>query len=350
MYRLISIFTVCTAMLMGIGLGIGLTHSGVADAKVPPTRAADPEGVFRTFVSALNNGDAAAAAALLDDDVTLFEPNGDGSFGLVGKVAFEAALSELTTSGFYANIRSARVHGDTVVGVVATEDESTVEAGIDRYLEQFTVRVVDGRIASFDFLYDTDDPQTRTYIEWNRASGEGDDEGLPPGTVEVTLGPGAHGSQPGTALVAEIGEGVSFVAVQVQPGHAGARQPADLVAGSCDAPGEVVYPLAAVVDGGSFTIISASVDELLAQGLSVQVHQTGQTERVNACGAVLAAAAAPAPPAPAPAPARTDIKPPSTGTGPAVGDGLPSLPLAAVLATGVLAVMAGLGVRRSQRY
>lgn len=351
MYRLISVFAVCTAMLMGIVLGIGLTSSPVVNAKVPPTSAADPEGVFRAFASALNNDDSAAAAALLDDDVTFFEPNGDGSFGIVGKAAFvSAALPDLAASGFKTTVRHAQVHGDTVTGRISPEDEFTHAAGVNRYLELFTVRVVDGRIASIDLLYDTGDTQTNTYLEYSRSQSDEEDDGPPSGSfVELPLGPGAHGSQPGTVFVAEAGEGVSFVGVQVQPGHAGTQQPADLVSGSCGAPGEIVYPLAAVVDGGSFTIISASVDELLAQGLSVQVHQAGRTDRVNACGAVLAAAAAPAPPVPAPAPARTDIKPPSTGTGPAPGGGLPSSLLAAVVAAGVLAVLGGLGVRRSQR-
>ena len=131
----------------------------------------------------------------------------------------------------------------------------------------------------------------------------------------MTLGPGADGNQPGKAFIFEpdwLGEGVSLVVVEVQAGAPGAQQSADLVSGSCAAPGETVYPLAAVVNGASFTILSATADEIVAQGLSVQVHQAGQTDRVNACGAVLA----PAPPAPAPAPPHIDIKAPSTGTGP----------------------------------
>ena len=75
MYRLFSVLTMCAAILIG-GLGTGLTNARIADAK------ADPEGVFRGLISALNNGDKAAAAALLDDNITFFEPNGDGSFGI----------------------------------------------------------------------------------------------------------------------------------------------------------------------------------------------------------------------------------------------------------------------------
>lgn len=345
MYRLITVFTICATMLMGIGLGVGLTHSRAADAKEPTAVASDPDAVFRAFVSALNNGDQAGAAALLDDDVTFFEPNGDGSFGIVGKAAFESVLSDITSSGFEGTIKSAQVHGDTVTGVVATTDDSIKAAGVDRYLEQFTVRVVDGKIASFDFLYDLSDAQTRKFIEHARASNE--DEGPPPGALEVPLGAGASGSQPGSATVFEAtafggAAGVTFIGVRVQPGPLGAQQAAELVSGSCDAPGETVYPLAAVIDGGSFTIISASVDELLMQGLSLQVHQANQTDRVNACGA-LAAPQAPAPPAPAP-----PIKPPATGTGPTPGGVLPESLLVTIVATGVLAIAAGVGVRRRQ--
>jgi ketosteroid isomerase-like protein len=344
MYRLISVLTMCTAILIGGGLGIGLTHARIADAKE------DPEGVFRGFVAALNNGDVANASALLDDDVTLFEPNGDGSFGIVGKKAFVGSvLPDITTSGFKATVRHAVVHGDTVSGTIATSDDTTKAAGVSRYLETFAVRVVDGKIASFDFLYDTSDSATNTYIAYSRS--QSNNEEPLPDTIEVPLGPGAEGSQPGTAFLAAAswaGEGVSLIGVQVQPGHAGAQQPADLISGSCAAPGKTVHRLAAVVDGGSFTIVSASVDEILAQGLSIQVHQAGQTDRVNACGAVLAAAVAPVPPAPAPS--HIDIKPPATGTGPAPGSGLPSWLLAALVTSGVLAVMGGLGVRRNQPH
>ena len=154
MYRLISVLTMCMAILIGGGLGIGLTHPGAADAKE------DPEGIFRGFAAALNNGDVAAAIALLDDDVTLFEPNGNDSFGIVGKAAFASILPGLPESGFHVTVRSARVHGDTVTGLIATQDEDTAAAGVDRYLETFTARVVEGKIVSIDFLYDTSDDQT----------------------------------------------------------------------------------------------------------------------------------------------------------------------------------------------
>jgi hypothetical protein len=109
---------------------------------------------------------------------------------------------------------------------------------------------------------------------------------------------------------------------------------------------EAVYRLAAVVDGGSFTVINASTDELFAQGLSIQVHQVSQTDRVNTCGA-FAAPVAPAPPAPAPA--RTDIKPPATGTGPVAADGPSAWLLAALVAAGAFAIVAGVGVRRGEQ-
>lgn len=349
MVRLISVLAVCAAILMGTGLGVELTHSRAADAKEPAAIKNDPEGAVRAFVSALNSGDLAAAGALLDDDVTFFEPNGVDSFGAVGKVAFESILSVLPETGFHATIQTARVHGDTVSGVVATADDDSKAAGVKRYLELFTISVVNGKLVSFDFLFDTNDAQTSTYLAHGRSQPEedGGDEGPPPGQIDVTLGPGAGGSQPGTAFLTDAwGLGgvsdVTVVGVQIQPGPAGAQQTAELVSGSCAAPGETVYRLAAVVDGASFTIISASADELLAQGLSLQVHQVNQTDRVNACGAVLAAAVAPPP-----APPATTIKPPATGMGLAADGGLSLWLLAAVAAIGVFAVATGARLRRA---
>ncbi len=337
MQRFISVLTICAAILMSIGFGAGLTHTRTADAKE------DPEAIFRDLVNALNRGDVDAAGALLADDVTLFEPNGKESFGVVGKGLLLEGLAETIAAGFATTIQSAHVRGDTVTGMIATTDDIATAAGVDRYVEHYTARVVEGKIVSLDFLFKTDDPQTRQYLDYEIAS-DGDD-GPPPGSIDVPLGAGANGNQPGTAVV--FGEGgVTYVALQVEPGPAGAIQSADLVSGSCDAPGEVAYRLAAVVDGGSFTVIGASSDELLAQGLSVQVHQVSQPDRVNTCGAF----AAPAPaPAPAPAsPAPTGIKPPSTGMGPSPDAGVsPSWMIALALMGGVT-LLAGVRVGRAR--
>jgi hypothetical protein len=107
------------------------------------------------------------------------------------------------------------------------------------------------------------------------------------------------------------------------------------------------------VDGQSFTMISATLEQIVAQAKSIDVHQVVQPSLINACGAVSAAAAAPTP-VPSvpstPAPARTVsgvVSAPSTGTGPSGTGGTSPLIWVAVAAglVGMLCVSGGRRVR-----
>lgn len=88
----------------------------------------------------------------------------------------------------------------------------------------------------------------------------------------------------GSVTLAEVGSERTLVTVQVDPaGHP--DMPAHIHPGTCD---ELVpqprYPLANVVDGRSTTEVPASLDELLAGDVALNLHQSNQEMEIyTAC-------------------------------------------------------------------
>src|SRR3970282_119742 len=102
--------------------------------------------------------------------------------------------------------------------------------------------------------------------------GEEGEETPPSGFVTISLAAQPGGSQPGEGFLSEAAPGVSFAGIEITAGLNNVPQPAHLHTGNCAQPGPIVYPLASVYNGGSFTILSAGSDEITAQNLILNVH------------------------------------------------------------------------------
>lgn len=239
-----------------------------------------------------------------------------------------------------------------MTGVALVSDDNTQAAGVSRFLQPFSAIVQGDKIAQLHLTYEEGDAQTRTYLEY-LAGLEDDDGGPPLDGLEVTLGPGRDGSQTGSAFIFEE-SGLAFVGIEVAPGAAGVLQPAHVHAGDCPGTGAVVSPLASVLDGSSFTILSLSKAELRAGNFAINVHKSAAESAVYmACGEVEGTAAAPSPVASPPAATATaapgGIIAPSTGSGPG-GEGTDGTwPLAAAALVGVLLMGAGTAVYVARR-
>lgn len=314
--------------------------------------AVDPEQVVENFWAAAEDADVGAISDVLAEDAVLTDIDG-GSFAVVGRSAFELVLTDFEP-GDIELVSIDDVEGNTVSGVFTDSSAGTIEGveGVDRVRQFFEMTVGDdGLITRLDFTYDEDDAQTADYLA---APDEDDDEGPPPGAVTVPLSAQPGGNQPGQAIIASF-EGVTGVELDVTAGPAGVQQPAHFHTGTCAAPGPIVEPLASVLDGASFTILSAPMSDLVDKGLIINVHKsTTEVTSYVSCGVVLSAAAAPTPGAgaTATAPAATPTRPtgvtaPDTGTGDgAGGSGAPAW-IYAVLAAGAAALGAGsLGLRK----
>jgi hypothetical protein len=298
----------------------------IAIASATPRRTeagvVDPRVLVEDFFDEVEAGDIDGALALVADDITFAEVGGpEGSFAAVGKPAFSFVLEEVVGLNNQSTLTDLSAEGNVVTGVAEFSDDDTAAAGVDRYLQPFTITVNDeGLISRGNFMFDSDDAQTATYLEYQASQG-GEDEGVPPGSVSVTLSAQPGGNQPGLAVIFED-QGVTFVGLFVEPGPSGVLQPAHFHTGTCAAPGPIVEPLASVLDGASFTLLSAGQAELVDQGLIINVHKSeAEATAYVSCGEVVSAPA-PAPTAPPSAPTAapsTGVIAPDTGGGPAAG-------------------------------
>jgi hypothetical protein len=302
----------------------------------------DPLTIVETFFEEVNAGDAAGASALLADDFVFTDIDG-GSFAAVGKPAFTSILEETNAD---IELLESEDDAGTVTGVISFSDEESDAAGVDRYLQPFTIVVVDGLMTRGDFTYDLDDDQTVTYLEYV-TSQEPDDEGFPAGTLTVPLAAQPGGNQPGEAFIFEDA-GMTFVGLSITPGPAGVQQLAHFHTGTCAAPGPIVEPLANVLDGESFTILSAAMSTLVDTGLIINVHKSVAEPTIYVSCGLVSSAPAPAPTAttsapPPPAPTATagsgGVTAPDTGSGPP-SDGSPA-PYLLLLVAGAIASTAG---------
>ena len=307
----------------GFTLTLVLALAAVA-AVVAPSRdsqagTTDPVDVVEQIFAEVNAGDAAGAGALVTEDFVLTDIDG-GSFAVVGRPAFTQLIEDSQTVNLEITVVEIAADGNTVTGVADFADDNADAAGVSRYRQPFTVQVTDGGLASRgDFTYDLDDAQTVVYLNYVDSLEEDDtDEPPPPGLVTVPLSAQSGGNQPGNAFLFEEG-GITGVGLDITPGPAGVQQPAYFYTGTCAAPGPIVEPLANVLDGGSFTLLSSTMAELVDTGLIINVSKSVAEPGIYvACGQVLSATAPPpAPTAAAPAtptPA-TGIGAPATGTG-----------------------------------
>lgn len=121
-------------------------------------------------------------------------------------------------------------------------------------------------------------------------------EAAPQDTIVVALEAAEGSALSGSAQLGTNTEGGAEVTIEVQGAEATAELAAFLVAGTCDAPGEVLAPLGTVAADGEGAGTATSplplpLDELLASPATVQVHATGASPgQALLCGTASAAA------------------------------------------------------------
>ncbi len=102
--------------------------------------------------------------------------------------------------------------------------------------------------------------------------------------TKVPLNAQNNSGQSGAATLTPMGDQTEVI-IDIMPGPAGIAQPAHIHAGSCPNVGAVKYPLSAVMDGKSTTLVDASIRELEAGNMAINVHQSAQDiSTYVACG------------------------------------------------------------------
>jgi hypothetical protein len=312
-----------------------------------------PDDIVQQFFDEFEAGDTAGAVALFTDDAVVTDI-GRESFAAYGKPAIEVWIAALVDDSPSFTLTNVQVNDNTVTGRVEWSDANVTEADVDRIIQPFTITVTDdGLMSRQDYTYDENDAQTEEWLDYSDAQ-PGDDHA---DDIRVPLAAQPGGNQPGDAFIEEVDVGVSSVELDVAPGAEGVLQPAHFHTGTCAAPGPIVEPLASVLDGESFTLLSAAPSELVDIGLIINVHLSAeQASTYVSCGVVGATVAQPiatpptaVPGTPAPAATATPsgVTAPDTGTGGATGGG--NAWMYALIAVGAVLVTFGAGGVARQR-
>jgi ketosteroid isomerase-like protein len=317
-----------------------LTLAGAIAPPGPATAQEDPVAVVEALIEEFNasvpTGDGAAIAAHFTEDGSFTNLEGGESFGVFGRPAMEIAFSEEPDPQFSVTVVEIAATDGQVTGTVEFRDGSTVDAGIERGISDFTAVVVDGKVASLNVVDDLSDPQTAQLADFVASQpDEGDEDEGPPSEdfVEVRM-TGDQGGEESGAFVGAFGDGVVGLFVGIEPGPEGVLQPSGIHEGTCDDLGELAQQLAPVWNGAAGSIFSVDFDQLLAEPHAIAVAASeDNTDTVVACANIERAA---------------EVVLPKTGTGNA--DGTINFDwLTALLASAGLAAVAGAGALRLRR-
>jgi hypothetical protein len=351
------------AIALALVAAIALTSQPSAQAGTQTNPEA--EETVANLVAAVSAGDSDAVSALVADDLIFTEIDElSGSFAIYGEPAFISAISGLADVNTDISIRSMTSSGNQVSGVLESSGDDSAQAGVNRYLETFTITVDEstGLVTRLQFAYVTTDAETQQYLAYVDEQEEAEEFDLPPDAVTVALAStdddsddeaGEETDQDGEAFLFTVDDGVVGIGFFVANAPLNSTQPARIHSGTCEAPGAVVQQLAAGFNGESFTLATADLATLTGETILV-VQESESNTTIVSCGSIPSAAApspapvAPQPVAPAPAPAPGPIISPDTGYGPDAGTGDAGWTYA-LAALGAAAVAAGVVTRKRAR-
>ncbi len=333
-----------TLSLVLLVMGAMLRTGGTVHAAAPTAAQQVVDKAVERFVA----GDRTGWLSYFSEDAVLTDTDIDSgkSFAAVGRGALGSVFDGIIETHLKVEPTGVSAHGDKVIATGRWSDDVSTAAGVSRYLATSTVTVRDAKIVRFDLTYNTADAATRTYLAYSAAQ----ELVPPPGTLIFPLGPGRDGRQTGDAYLSPVGT-LTAVFIAIAPGATGELQPAELQSGDCPANRALAFPLASVLDGFSFTLLSAPIDDLADLSLHVQ-KRSGLSILDVTCGdassAVLLEQPAPAPEPVAPAPRPAAIVAPNTGTGTNVRHGSLAWAAAALVLLGALCAASGVRYRSRQ--
>src|SRR5713226_5772423 len=136
----------------------------------------DPASVINAFFDARSRGDATAALELFAEDA-VYDGVGlcggvSGAPPCVGKSAIAPEIERLI-SGSRPMVNSTEVSGNVVTVRYEVRGAGPQAAGVERIINVVTGEVQGGKITSFHVENDTSDPQTASFVAFNRAQAAG---------------------------------------------------------------------------------------------------------------------------------------------------------------------------------
>ena len=159
--------TVRFVVLAALAIAVtGLAATGAGSPRQTEAGIVDPQTLVEDFFANVDEGDVDGAVALLSDDFIFTQiDEREGSFAAVGKPAFASILEEVVALNNTTVLTDLAADGNVVTGVAEFSDDDSDAAGIDRFLQPFTVTLSDDKILRADFTFDPDDAQTAQFLE-----------------------------------------------------------------------------------------------------------------------------------------------------------------------------------------
>lgn len=142
--------------------------SGYPSDRAAPAIPATPQGqdaivVQQRFTDAVRRGDIRAAVAILTDDAIWSGTGRCAAVMCVGTMAIQAEIAQEIASHIRITALSVTANGTQVVQRAELRFDG-LPAGIERIVGTATFAILGGKIASFRFVPDLGDAQTRTFL------------------------------------------------------------------------------------------------------------------------------------------------------------------------------------------
>lgn len=106
-------------------------------------------------------------------------------------------------------------------------------------------------------------------------------------SLSVEMSDYSGSGQTGTAVLTDLGNGQTKVTLEMVGYDTDEPQPAHIHSGPCPKIGPVIYPLTAVMNGTSETVIEKPLEEILksAEELDINVHESvANIQNYTSCG------------------------------------------------------------------
>ncbi len=134
--------------------------------------ADDPATVFQRFNDARNRADVAGTLALVTDDIRLVGgPQCTPAAPCIGAAAFRTDLENNYIGGHtkVTIVDVPQVTGTTVHARIEVRSDRIRAAGVERIVNNLTVEVRDGKLASYIAVPEMSDAQTAQFLAYVRA-------------------------------------------------------------------------------------------------------------------------------------------------------------------------------------
>ncbi|MBI2320964.1 MAG: nuclear transport factor 2 family protein [Chloroflexi bacterium] len=131
----------------------------------------DPAALIRQYFEARDRGDVAATMAFYADDAVLEGAGLCSPNRCAGKAAIQREIERQVAAKVQTTITDSQVSGNAVTVRLELRGNAIRAAGVERIVNSVTVEVRGDKFVAFRVRFDTNDPQTATFLNFQRLTG-----------------------------------------------------------------------------------------------------------------------------------------------------------------------------------